>query len=51
MPAENAEPDQILVSAEAKKLLGKNVELEAVEAIEAKGKKEPVEVFELVGLA
>ena len=48
---ENAEPDQILVSAEAKKLLGKKVELEAVEAIEAKGKKEPVEVFELVGLA
>ena len=48
---ENAEPDQILVSAEAKVLLGKSVTLEAAEAIEAKGKKEPVEVFELVGLA
>lgn len=48
---ENAEPDQILVSAEAKKLLGKKVKLEAAEPIEAKGKKEPVEVFELVGLA
>jgi len=48
---ENAEPDQILVSAEAKVLLGEKVKLEAAEAIEAKGKKEPVEVFELVGLA
>ena len=48
---ENAEPDQILVSAEAKVLLGKFVTVEAAEAIEAKGKKEPVEVFELVGLA
>lgn len=48
---ENAEPDQILVSAEAKVLLGKSVTLEVAEAIEAKGKKEPVEVFELVGLA
>ena len=48
---ENAEPDQILVSAEAKDLLGQRVRLKAAEAIEAKGKKEPVEVFELVGLA
>jgi len=48
---ENAEPDQILVSAEAAKLLGKKVKLESAEAIEAKGKKDPVEVFELVGLA
>ena len=48
---ENAEPDQILISAEAKKLLGKKVELKAAEAIDAKGKKEPVKVFELVGLA
>jgi class 3 adenylate cyclase len=48
---ENAEPDQILVSAEAKVLLGKKVKLEPAAPIEAKGKKEPVEVFELVGLA
>jgi len=48
---ENAEPDQILVSAEAGKLLGKKVDLMEAEAIEAKGKREPVEVFELVGLA
>ena len=48
---ENAEADQILISAEAKKLLGKNVELKAAEAIDAKGKKELVKVFELVGLA
>ncbi|GMR10855.1 MAG: hypothetical protein BMS9Abin28_1679 [Anaerolineae bacterium] len=48
---ENAEPDQILVSAEAIKLLGERVDLMEAEAIEAKGKREPVEVFELVGLA
>ena len=48
---ENADPNQILVSAEAKNLLGKKVELKAADPIEAKGKREPVEVFELVGLA
>ncbi|MFQ5943851.1 MAG: adenylate/guanylate cyclase domain-containing protein [Anaerolineales bacterium] len=48
---ENAEPDQILVSLDAKNLLGKKVELKEAEAIVAKGKKEPVEVFELIGLA
>ena len=48
---ENAEADQILISAEAKKLLGKNVELKPAEAIDAKGKRDPVEVFELLGVA
>ena len=48
---ENAAPDQILVSAEARKLLGTAVKVKPAAAIEAKGKKEPVKVFELVGLA
>jgi class 3 adenylate cyclase len=47
---ENAAPDQILVSSEAKKLLGKKVELKAAVAIEAKGKKQPIDVFELFAL-
>jgi PAS domain S-box-containing protein len=48
---ENAAPDQILVSTQAAELLGGAVTLKAAEPIEAKGKREPVEVFELVGLA
>ena len=48
---ENAAPDQILVSAEARKLLGAAVKVKPAAAIEAKGKKEPVKVFELIGLA
>ena len=48
---ENAAPDQILVSAEARKLLGTAVKVKPAAAIEAKGKKEPVKVFELIGLA
>ncbi len=48
---ENAVPDQILVSAEARKLLGTAAKVKPAPAIEAKGKKEPVKVFELVGLA
>jgi class 3 adenylate cyclase len=48
---ENAAPDQILVSAEARKLLGAAVKVKPAAAIEAKGKKEPVKVFELVGLS
>ena len=48
---ENAAPDQILMSAEARKLLGTAVKVKPAAAIEAKGKKEPVKVFELVGLA
>ena len=48
---ENAGPDQILVSAEARKLLGAAAKVKPAAAIEAKGKKEPVKVFELIGLA
>jgi len=48
---ENAAPDQILVSAEARKLLGAAVKVKPAAAIEAKGKKDPVKVFELIGLA
>jgi PAS domain S-box-containing protein len=48
---ENAGPDQILVSAEARKLLGAAVKVKPAPAIEAKGKKEPVKVFELIELA
>lgn len=48
---ENAAPDQILVSAEARKLLGAAVKVKPAAAIEAKGKKDPVRVFELIGLA
>jgi PAS domain S-box-containing protein len=47
---ENAAPDQILLSAEARKLLGTAVRVKSAPDIEAKGKKEPVKVFELVGL-
>ncbi len=48
---EDAGPDQILVSAEARKLLGAAVKVKPAPAIEAKGKKEPVKVFELIELA
>jgi PAS domain S-box-containing protein len=48
---ENAAPDQILVSVQAAGSLTGEVSLKAAPAVEAKGKREPVEVFELVGLA
>ncbi len=48
---ENAEPDQILISTQAKKQLGSSVVLRPAEPIQAKGKSEPVEVVELIGLA
>lgn len=48
---ENAAPDQILISAQAQTQLGAAVQLRPAEPIEAKGKSEPVQVFELVGLA
>ena len=47
---ENAQPDEILISAEAKKLLVNKVKLEPAAAIKAKGKKEPIEAFKLMGL-
>ena len=46
---ENAEKDQILVSAEVAQLLGKKMELKPVSPVEAKGKSEPIEAYELIG--
>lgn len=48
---ENAAPNQILVSKPASERLVGKVQLDPMPAIDAKGKREPVEVFELIGLA
>ncbi len=47
---ENAHADQILISAEVYKLLGEQVLVKPVEPIVAKGKRLPVEVYEVLGL-
>ena len=48
---ENAVPDQILVSRSASDRLQGVAQLKVVPAIEAKGKRDPVEAFELIGLS
>jgi class 3 adenylate cyclase len=47
---ENAGPRQILISAEAYAQVAGAVEAYPVEAIHAKGKSKPVEVYELVAI-
>ena len=47
---ENAAPDQILVSAAAEARVHGLAEVRAVPAIQAHGKKQPLEVYELLGL-
>jgi class 3 adenylate cyclase len=47
---ENAAPDQILVSGAAETRMHGAVEVRAAPAIQAHGKRQPVEVYELVGL-
>jgi PAS domain S-box-containing protein len=47
---ENAVPDQILVSGAAATRIRELAELRPAPAIQAHGKRQPVEVFELVGL-
>jgi PAS domain S-box-containing protein len=48
---ENAAPDQILVSAAAVARMKDAAELRPVPPLQAHGKRQPLEVFELVGLA
>ncbi|MDH3943044.1 MAG: GAF domain-containing protein [Anaerolineae bacterium] len=47
---ENSEAGQILISADAHKLVKTKVEVKEVDPVEAKGKSKPVKVFEVVGL-
>jgi adenylate cyclase len=47
---ENAAPGQILISAPAYALLGGRVDARLVEPIRAKGKSQPLEVYEVIGI-
>ncbi|MGD2026561.1 MAG: adenylate/guanylate cyclase domain-containing protein [Anaerolineales bacterium] len=47
---ENSEPGQILISKEAYQLVRKDVEVNQVESIHAKGKSKPLKVYEVLGL-
>ncbi len=47
---ENAGPGQILISAAAYERVAGCVQVQAVEPIQAKGKREPVKVYEILGL-
>ncbi len=47
---ENSAPNQILISAPAYELVHEHIYVRPVEAMEAKGKRDPVEVFEVIGL-
>lgn len=47
---ENARPGQILISRQAYLLVQNSVEVQPVESILAKGKREPLVVYEVVGL-
>jgi class 3 adenylate cyclase len=47
---ENSAAGQILISEDAYKFVAKQVEVNEVEPVEAKGKSQPVKVFEVIGL-
>jgi PAS domain S-box-containing protein len=47
---ENSEPNQILISEAAYQYVAGLIEARPVEAIHAKGKREPVKVYEIIGL-
>lgn len=47
---ENAEAEQILISADAFKLISNQVNVRPVNPIHAKGKRQPVEVYEVLSL-
>jgi PAS domain S-box-containing protein len=47
---ENSEPSQILISEAAYQFVAGQIEARPVEAILAKGKREPVKVYEVIGL-
>ena len=47
---ENASRDQILISHEAYQLIKKEIEVNEVEPVQAKGKSKPLRVYEVLGL-
>ncbi len=47
---ENASHGQILISEEAYQLVKKEIEVREVEPVQAKGKSQPIQVYEVLGL-